>query len=203
MTTPSLLKKRDRAATEARLLASAEEIFSKCGFKSATTKLIATKAGANEGLIGRYFNGKDGLLFAILEKRVNESLYESLPYEPKETLEDELAAYARFRLEKYLRTICFFKIVLTQFLVDEKFNKRMRDLVPDLLNQELEKRIAKLLGRGSRKADVRRQLEAMETQIFGVVVLRVIMLGASSKEATRFLESWARDSARLITAHTP
>ena len=39
-----LHRKRDRAATEERLLAAAEDIFSRLGFKAATTKLISQQS---------------------------------------------------------------------------------------------------------------------------------------------------------------
>ena len=60
-------KKRDRSASEERLVKAGTEIFSKFGFDGCTTRMIAKKADVNESLIGRYFDGKEGLLLAIIE----------------------------------------------------------------------------------------------------------------------------------------
>ena len=60
------LRKRDRAATEARLFEAGTQVMSALGYDAATTKRIAEAAGVNEQLISRYFGGKEGLLVAIL-----------------------------------------------------------------------------------------------------------------------------------------
>ena len=64
---PSKTRKRDRSATEAALLKSAQELFSQQGFDATTTKAIADRAKVNEQLIQRYFRGKDGLLIAVMK----------------------------------------------------------------------------------------------------------------------------------------
>lgn len=69
-----IAKTKDRANTEARLIEAAEKIFSQVGFEGATTRMIAQEAGTNLSLINRYFDGKYGLLIALVKKAVTNFL---------------------------------------------------------------------------------------------------------------------------------
>jgi len=60
-----------------RILAAALEAFSAQGFDGATTREIATRAGVNLGLIQYYFEGKENLWRAAVE-RAFEQIRESL-----------------------------------------------------------------------------------------------------------------------------
>jgi AcrR family transcriptional regulator len=64
------------------LLKAAKEVFAKLGFNGATTKMIAKKADMNESLIGRYFQGKYGLLLTLIQKLIVEVKAMDLPYAP-------------------------------------------------------------------------------------------------------------------------
>ena len=67
------LRQRDRQATEDELVAAAAVAFAERGYEKATTRSIAEAAGCSEGLIQRYFNGKEGLLLAVLKQQGSES----------------------------------------------------------------------------------------------------------------------------------
>src|SRR3712207_4692738 len=60
-------RRRDKAATKQALLDAAVEEFARRGYDAATTREVAAAAGVNEGLIQRYFGGKQGLLLAIVQ----------------------------------------------------------------------------------------------------------------------------------------
>ena len=52
----------DSAATRARLVRAAEELYSTLGFLRTTTPMLAARAGIAEGTIYRHFRGKEQLL---------------------------------------------------------------------------------------------------------------------------------------------
>jgi len=52
----------DSAATRARLVRAAEELYSTLGFLRTTTPMLAERAGTAEGTIYRHFTGKEQLL---------------------------------------------------------------------------------------------------------------------------------------------
>jgi AcrR family transcriptional regulator len=66
------IRQRDRQATEDELVAAAAVAFAERGYEKATTRSIAEAAGCSEGLIQRYFNGKEGLLLAVLKQQGSE-----------------------------------------------------------------------------------------------------------------------------------
>ena len=63
-------RRRDRRSTEEAFVTAAAAIFSERGFENATTKGIAERAGFSEGLIQNYFNGKEGLLLAVMAREL-------------------------------------------------------------------------------------------------------------------------------------
>ena len=62
-------RKRDRAGKQQALMMAAARLFAERGFEATTTREIAAAASCAEGLIHRYFGGKDGLFRALIEKR--------------------------------------------------------------------------------------------------------------------------------------
>jgi TetR/AcrR family transcriptional regulator len=67
-------KRKVREITKARrqeILAAAEKLFSKKGFKGTTTKDLAAKAGVHEAVLFRHFSSKRELYQATLELKIS------------------------------------------------------------------------------------------------------------------------------------
>jgi AcrR family transcriptional regulator len=62
------LRDRKKAATRARILAAAEEMFRRKGYAGATTTGIAEVAGIAEGTIFNYFASKAEILVAVFQR---------------------------------------------------------------------------------------------------------------------------------------
>ncbi|UWM47158.1 TetR/AcrR family transcriptional regulator [Yersinia alsatica] len=62
-----IIRKRDAAQTQMRILAAATEEFSQKGFDGARVEQIATQADINKQLIYHYFKNKDELFTRVLE----------------------------------------------------------------------------------------------------------------------------------------
>jgi len=60
--------------TANRILDAAERVFAREGFSGASTRTIATAANANIGLLTYYFGSKEGLLVAVVARRVDSLL---------------------------------------------------------------------------------------------------------------------------------
>lgn len=198
-------KKRDRSASEGSLLKAAEEVFSKHGFKGATTRMIAKKAGVNESLIGRYFDGKMGLLVAIIERYVlEEDVHTRLTYPPQETLEAELLGFAKFKYElDCKKNFDFFKIVLSQAIVDAKFCKRIRETIPMFYQPELEARLLNLQKNGQINAgiDIKNLIKGLDIFMFGNIITQRVIAGVSDLEAYKTLEIFIKRYTTAI-AHS-
>ena len=79
--------------TRDHLLDAAARVFAEHGFRGATTRLIAEKAGVNEVTLFRLFGSKDALLGEAIRTRVYEREMVLLPDEPGDA-RAELTAWA-------------------------------------------------------------------------------------------------------------
>jgi AcrR family transcriptional regulator len=136
------MRQRDRQATEDELVAAAAVAFADKGYENATTRGIAEAAGCSEGLIQRYFNGKEGLLLAVLKQEgdgrrdrfFERPLCTSMAEEAREMMFHGMAAFAE-RSERM-------RIVLSRVLVDRAFQADFqrisaRQRVQEALRQRL------------------------------------------------------------------
>jgi AcrR family transcriptional regulator len=82
-----------------RILEAAARVYSKHGFRGATTRLIAAEAGVNEVTLFRTFGSKGVLLEAVLEE--NEPCHEVSPLpDPPRDPERELTEWVQTHLER-------------------------------------------------------------------------------------------------------
>ncbi|MBO9667000.1 MAG: TetR/AcrR family transcriptional regulator [Bdellovibrio sp.] len=168
----SKAKKRDRSASEERLLKAAEDVFSKYGFKGSTTRMIADKAKVNESLIGRYFDGKMGLLFSLIERHMEEHPLNQLSYPAQGNIKDELTMLINSMVSEHCnKNEEFFKIVLSQCLVDAKFLKRIREAKPMKILPEVKERLESLRDQGKIRKDIDLDMfvENLDTYFHGVM----------------------------------
>jgi len=56
------------------ILDAAERVFAEAGLQSATTAMVAERAGVSKGLVFNYFATKDDLLAAVVERRLSDQL---------------------------------------------------------------------------------------------------------------------------------
>ena len=91
------------AATRERIVEAATEAFAANGFRGASTRDIAGRAGTNQGLITYHFRTKDDLwraaadrIFAMLQKSLDESLASLESEDPRERAREAIRAYVRF-----------------------------------------------------------------------------------------------------------
>lgn len=183
-------KKRDRSASEERLLKAAEEIFSKHGFKGATTRMIAQKAKVNESLIGRYFDGKMGLLVSLIESHMEEFPLKELTYPAQPTVREELTMFIDVLFSKHCdKDEEFFKIVMSQALTDPKFLKRIRELIPKENHPGLVQRMEDLQAKGKIKKDIDIQmvLGNLDTFFHGTMLFDRICMGLTDQEVEQSL----------------
>jgi AcrR family transcriptional regulator len=82
-----------------RILEAAARVYSKHGFRGATTRLIAAEAGVNEVTLFRTFGSKGALLEAVLEQRDVCTEVKALPDPPADP-EAELTIWIAEHLER-------------------------------------------------------------------------------------------------------
>jgi AcrR family transcriptional regulator len=117
-------RKRNRAAKQEALLWAASKLFARHGYEGTTTREIAACAGCAEGLIHRYFNGKAGLLLAMIQHRLSEEvvdLSERLPL--AESLEAEFLQLVDWEVKRLWADRDFLKVIIPRALFDPALGK--------------------------------------------------------------------------------
>lgn len=187
-------QKRDRALSCEKLIQAGVEVFSKAGFHGATTRQIAQRAKVNESLITRYFESKDGLFLAIVAKLVQTRRCQELSYPPQETLEKELNKYFSSRFDGEREHLDFFRISISQAVVDQKFAARLRKEIPFAPNPNFAERLTSLQNKRQMRADLdlARVHKMIESQLLGTFLFSFVVLGESEAQIKETLTDSAR-----------
>lgn len=188
-------KNKDRLATEERLLEAAEYVFSKHGFKGATTRMIAKKADVNVALIARYFDGKYGLMVRFIEKKAIQCRTIELNYPAQKTITEECLAFAKLRLLFFIDDLSLFKIVMVQFLTDPKFLKKFHEsLIIFEAHPAFEARLNKLIEDKKIKTsiDTPQILDIIEDYVFSVVMGKMLIDNIPLEEANGYIERFIK-----------
>ena len=126
------LSQRLAAVRRDHILDAATRVFASRGFNGATIRDIAHAAGVADGTIYNYFDNKDALLFAILD-RLNETerrerdLTRPAGDDPREFLR----GYVRHRFELFERVgFDAFQVLIAEVLVNPRLRARyLRDII--------------------------------------------------------------------------
>jgi AcrR family transcriptional regulator len=120
--------KRDKEFRRRCLIDAATAVFAERGYDCATTREIAERAGCAEGLIHRYFNGKRGLLLAILEARggqVQEDFIAALP--DRSTVDEELKQLLLWHLDNMWERRDFMRVAVSQAAIDSEVGRTINE----------------------------------------------------------------------------
>jgi len=135
-------RKRDRAGKQQALLQAALRLFAEKGYEATTTREIAASAGCAEGLIHRYFNGKSGLLPALVEQRVSEEVGElSQEVRPAPTLQEEVLQLVGWEVERMWQNRDFLRVFIRGAIVDPAAANVMEQVVLSLRSKAILERL--------------------------------------------------------------
>jgi AcrR family transcriptional regulator len=105
------VKRRDAAATRERILSAARAVLNRDGAAELSTRSVATEAGVHLSLIHYYFESREGLLLAVLE-RINQELldrqrvmYDSEDLSLAEKWRQAIAFYRQDLTSGYVRSL--------------------------------------------------------------------------------------------------
>lgn len=172
----TIIRKRDRAATETAILLAAIQVFAKKGYDAANTKDIAKLANANEALIFRYFGNKKGLLEAILTRaddiksEESPSRSHSKNQESYQDLEASLQYSMSGKCRDFREAEDFMKVAVSQIILDPEVSQIIQKkiytkAIPEFTS-ELEK--FKKAGKIDPKADLKSIAYAISSLTFAL-----------------------------------
>jgi AcrR family transcriptional regulator len=120
--------RRDKELRRQSLIDAATAVFAERGYDCATTREVAERAGCSEGLIHRYFQGKRGLLLAILESRAEQVAQDFIAALPDcETLEEEIVQILLWHLETMWERRDFMRVAVSQAAIDSEVGRTVNE----------------------------------------------------------------------------
>jgi AcrR family transcriptional regulator len=163
-------------ARREQILGAATRVFGEKGFSRATTREVARTAGVSEGTIYNYFEDKDALMLAILD-RLNETERRAADFE------EGMATDFRGFLEQYLRRRMsliwenreVFRAVLSEMLVNAELRDRYLQHVVDPTMKIAEENFRVRIEQGEvRETDAPLVVRSVAGAVLGVLVLALL-----------------------------
>jgi AcrR family transcriptional regulator len=185
-------RRRDRAARERALIRAATKLFAGHGFDSTTTREIAGYAGCSEGLIHRYFKGKEGLLLAVMSSHTSHrmlELAEDLP--PANHLE------VSWEVDHMWQDRNFLRVTVQRAMLDPKVARFVRRVGPARLAKVIAERLRHYQNhRGLDQDVIEAASNALSALCFVFGFMRPAVLGYDRQETKRMAENAAKIIAR-------
>ena len=193
---------RDREGRCLDLIDAANAVFAERGYDAATTRQIAERARCAEGLIHRYFNGKRGLLLAILETKaahIVDEFESDLP--DRENVLDEITSILVRDLDLFWERRDFMRVSVSQAMIDPEIG---RTISANINNQRVRLTLAKLrrhqeAGRIRAEADIEAIAYAVSSLGFSVGFVFQACFGEDRALARRIVTQAAAAISEGIT----
>ena len=121
--------RHDKEGRQRALVDAATSVFAEHGFDAATTRAVAVRAGCSEGLIHRYFGGKEGLLLAVLHSRAAEKIvdFEALA-QPTDDLQADIEGVLFDYLDSMWLSRDTMRVTVSQACIDPEVGRTVSTL---------------------------------------------------------------------------
>ena len=166
-------------ARREQIIEAATRVFAQKGFRRATTREVAREAGISEGTIYNYFEDKDALLMAILQ-RLNETERRAEDFE--EGMATDFEGFLRDYLSRRMSLIWenreVFRVVLSEMLVNAELRELYLRRVVEPTMRIAEENFRSRMEQG----EVRRTDAPLATRSVAGAVLGVLVLGLLGDE---------------------
>lgn len=158
------VRRRDSAATRARIMRVAAREFASKGYEGAGTDEIAAKAAINKRMIYHYFSSKELLYLAVLEEayrraRVAEQKLELDSLEPLEALQ----RFVEFNFDSFVRDRTFINLLATENLQKAKVLKKSAQV--SSFNSPIIQAVGRIIARGEAAGSIRPGLDPLQLWI--------------------------------------
>lgn len=178
-------KKEDK---KEHILNVAEKVFAEYGYEGASTRLLASEAGVNMAMLNYYFGSKDGLLKAVLERRIA-SLRAALEVVRDEQISswEKITKIIEVYLNRVLSNNCFHRLIQRELSLAQR--SELSEFISDnvLMNLHV---IRDVLEEGIQNGSFR-QVD-VEMTIAGILGTKYYIVN-SSQVASKLLGKDAQD----------
>lgn len=159
-----------------QIVGAATRVFAERGFRRATTREVARAAGVSEGTIYNYFEDKDALLLAILD-RLNETERRAEDFEEGRATDfrEFLEEYLRRRMSLIWENREVFRVVLSEMLVNAELRERYLRQVVDPTMRVAEENFRLRMEQGEvRETDAPLAMRSVAGAVLGVLILGLL-----------------------------
>jgi AcrR family transcriptional regulator len=163
-------------ARREQIVGAATRVFAEKGFRRSTTREVARAAGVSEGTIYNYFEDKDALLLAILD-RLNETERRAADFEEGMATDFPgfLKEYLRRRISLMWENREVFRIVLSEILVNAELRARYLQRVVDPTMKIAEENFRLRVEQGeARETDASLAMRSVAGAVLGILVLGLL-----------------------------
>jgi AcrR family transcriptional regulator len=162
-------------ARREQIVEAATRVFAEKGFRRATTREVARAAGVSEGTIYNYFEDKDALLLAILD-RLNETERRAADFEEGMAMDFRafLEQYLRRRMSLIWENREVFRVVLSEILVNAELRERYLKQVVDPTMSIAEENFRSRMEQEMRKTEAPLAMRSVAGAVLGVLVLGLL-----------------------------
>jgi AcrR family transcriptional regulator len=104
---------KDKIDKKDHILDVAERVFSENGFDGASTRMISGEAGVNMAMLNYYFGSKEGLLLAVISRKVSgfKDLLVNISGDNSMSQWEKVVKYIDLYSEKIVSNNCFQKLL--------------------------------------------------------------------------------------------
>ena len=156
--------RHDKGGRQRALVAAAISAFAERGFDGSTTREVAERAGCSEGLIHRYFGGKQGLLVAVLEQCAD-AVLNALPATHAD-LEEDIRAFVLAALDRMWNERDTMRVTVSRSLIDPRIGAEVGRLFCVAQGAALEERLEQHRAVGRVRGDA--DLTAVAQAVIGL-----------------------------------
>jgi AcrR family transcriptional regulator len=163
-------------ARREQIVEAATRVFAEKGFRRATTREVAREAGISEGTIYNYFEDKDALLMAILDK-LNETERRAEDFEEGMATDFRgfLRGYLRRRMSLIWENRDVFRVALSEMLVNAELrNLYLRRVVEPAMRIAEENFRSRMEQGEVRETDAPLAMRSVAGAVLGVLVLGLL-----------------------------
>jgi AcrR family transcriptional regulator len=183
------------------ILDAAIDVLAEKGFQRATVRAIASRAEIADGTIYNYFENKEAILFALVE-RLTAAEFRELHFAEAEQL-DPLAfinTYVQARMTEIDQQFETLKVVMAETIIDADLGARVFEAVYLPGFESAEGYLAQLMGQDSDEEQLKIAARLFATPLLGLFFMRLIGDPHVSAHWPEYTQALATFMTRLVPA---
>ena len=171
---PSPFRQKLHETRRALILDAAIDVLAEKGFQRTTVRQIAKRAEIADGTIYNYFENKEAILFALVE-RLTEAEIREIHFADAERMDAQafIRSYVQARMDDVDQQYEALKVVLAETIVDPELGRRVYEKVHEPGFETAQRYLAELMGQASDDEQVKIAARLFAAPVMGLLFMRL------------------------------